>query len=499
MTVRQRLVLSIVGISALLVIPAIYSLTQLQALNDIASLQRTRHGEAYLTMGGLQARLAELNRLQRTYVIAADSEVHAEMRAALDSARVRLAELHGAGYGEPSRDVETWVDSLYLATAHIEELTDANREEEASNYFLRAVRPMFINVESAIRRLYAHVDRMSRQELEDAQIISAAAIVTTLAALLICATIAFGLGAWTTRALTSPIMRLRDSMALVEEGEFHVPETLPYDRKDEIGSVSRSFRAMTHRLADLDRLKAELMSISTHELKTPINVISGYAELMQERVYGDLSDKQEEALASIREQTRILAQLVNQLLDVSRIEAGGMRLYFRDVPVRDLLLKVERSFEALATRKNIDFRVNIDPSVPETIPGDFDRLADQVLGNLLSNALKFTPEGGRIEVRSWLLDDNLAVEVEDSGPGIPADQLPYIFDKFYQIGDQARSKGAGLGLAIAHEVVTSHGGSLAAFSEPGQGALFRIVLPTSAASAEQPELAEPLREGAHSR
>ncbi|MGH7552462.1 MAG: ATP-binding protein, partial [Longimicrobiales bacterium] len=491
------LILSIVGISTLLVVPAIYSVTQLDQLNDIASVQRTRHGEAYLAMGGLQARLAELNRLQRTYIIAPDAEVHEDMRSALDSARARLNELGTAGYGETARNVANLVDSLNLATSRIEQLVAEGRKQEASDYFLTQVRPLFINAEMELRRVYAYVDRTSRRELETAGIISSAAIATTLAALLICATVAFGLGAWTTRALTTPIMRLRDSMALVADGELRVPETLPYDRQDEIGSVSRSFRAMTHRLVDLDRLKAEFMSISTHELKTPINVISGYAELMQERVYGDLSEKQEEALFSIREQTRVLTQLVNQLLDVSRLEAGGMRLHFHDVVVVDLLRRVERSFDALATKKNIAFQVTIDSSVPATIAGDSDRLADQVLGNLISNALKFTPEGGRIEVRSWLHDDGLVIEVEDSGPGIPADQLPYIFDKFFQVGEQARSKGAGLGLTIAHEVVTSHGGSITAASEPGQGTTFRIVLPTDGITEVDHELVQPARQGAH--
>jgi signal transduction histidine kinase len=493
MTVRQRLILSIVGISTLLVVPAIYSVTQLDQLNDIASVQRTRHGEAYLAMGGLQARLAELNRLQRTYLIAPDAEVHADMRSTLDSAQARLSELGTAGYGETARNVTNLVDSLRLATSRIEQLVAQGRKQEASDYFLALVRPLFMNAERELRSVYAYVDRTSRRELETAGIISSAAIATTLAALLICATVAFGLGAWTTRALTTPIMRLRDSMALVADGELRVPETLPYDRQDEIGSVSRSFRAMTHRLVDLDRLKAEFMSISTHELKTPINVISGYAELMQERVYGDLSEKQEEALVSIREQTRVLTQLVNQLLDVSRLEAGGMHLQFQDVVVADLLRRVERSFHALATKKNIDFQVTIDHSVPATIPGDSDRLADQVLGNLISNALKFTPEGGRIEVRSWLHDDGLVIEVEDSGPGIPADQLPYIFDKFFQVGEQARSKGAGLGLTIAHEVVTSHGGSITATSETGQGTTFRIVLPTNGIAEVDRELVEPAR------
>lgn len=495
MTVRQRLVLSIVGISALLVIPAIYSLTRLDALRGIASAQRNRHGEAYLALGGLQARLAELDRLQRTYVVLGEEAARRDIHAALDSADARLADLRRAEYGPQSAAVAAAVRDLRQATVRIEQLIAANQPNEASEY-METVWPIYGRAQIALRQLYSVVDEESQRQLNSARLISSGAMGTTIIALLICATFAFLFGAWTTRALTTPVMRLNESMALVADGEFRVPENLPYDRRDEIGSVSRSFRAMTHRLADLDRLKAEFMSISTHELKTPINVISGYAELIQEGVYGELSPKQEEALASIREQARVLTQLVNQLLDVSRLEAGGMRLHFHEVSVRDLIGRVQRSFEGLATKKGIDLVVSIDAGTPSSIPGDADRLADQVLGNLLSNALKFTPDGGRIEVRTRLHDDGLIIEVEDSGPGIPADQLPYIFDKYFQVGEQARSKGAGLGLAIAHEVVTAHGGRISAASEHGTGTTFRVVLPTNG-GAGQTHLAEPVEEAAH--
>src|SRR5690606_37670137 len=118
--------------------------------------------------------------------------------------------------------------------------------------------------------------------------------------------------------------------------EFIVPANLPYERHDELGDLSRSFRSMTQQLADLDRMKADFMSVATHELKTPINVVSGYAELLQEGVYGNISDKQQQALTSIQEQSRILTQLVNQLLDISRLEAGGLRLEIGELSLFEL-------------------------------------------------------------------------------------------------------------------------------------------------------------------
>jgi signal transduction histidine kinase len=297
------------------------------------------------------------------------------------------------------------------------------------------------------------------------------------------------IGARTTRALTTPVIRLQGAMAAVADGRFRIPDDLPYERRDEIGSVSRSFRSMTHRLAELDRMKAEFMSIATHELKTPINVISGYAELLQERVYGVVNDRQDEALAAVRDQARLLTTLVNQLLDISRLEAGGLRVQMREVELADFFVRIQRSFGPLAERKGIAFRLELDPALPQAIPMDADRLRDQVLGNIISNAVKFTPEGGQIVLRSRPMQDAVAIEVEDTGHGIPADKLPHIFDKFYQVGEQARSKGAGLGLAIAREVIEAHGGHITAESAPGRGSTFRIVLPLAHAPAPPAEAA----------
>jgi signal transduction histidine kinase len=288
--------------------------------------------------------------------------------------------------------------------------------------------------------------------------------------------------------MVRPITQLRQAMARVAGGDFHVPDDLPYDRSDEIGHVSRSFRGMTARLEELDKLKAEFMSISTHELKTPINVISGYAELMHERVFGEVTPKQGEALSSIREQTKVLTQMVNQLLDMSRIEAGGMRLEILDVDLPEMFERLERTFQAMARKQGVGFEVSLAGNAPRLIPGDGDRLRDQVLGNLISNALKFTSPEGHVTVRGLREGEWMKIEVEDNGSGIPAEQLPHVFNKFYQVGEQARSKGAGLGLAIAHEVVSGHGGEISVVSTPGRGTCFTILLPTSRDRAERAQL-----------
>jgi signal transduction histidine kinase len=271
--------------------------------------------------------------------------------------------------------------------------------------------------------------------------------------------------------------------AAMADGRFEAPEDLPYDREDEIGHLSRAFGTMTERLAELDRLKAEFVSLATHELKTPINVIAGYAELLDEGLYGDLDANQRDVVVLIQDQTRSLTRLVNQLLDLSRFEAGGLPVDAQAVDLGVLLEQVEDTFRALATQKQVDFEVVTDTSLPETVIVDADRIRHEVLGNLLSNAFKFTPTGGGVRVRAWLEAEDLHLEVLDNGVGIPQDQIARIFDKYYQVGAEAKAQGSGLGLAIVKHVVEAHGGEVAATSVPGRGTRFHIVLPQGGARA----------------
>lgn len=482
MNLRTRLIVTIATTALVVAGPAVYAVSRLSTLREIASQQRTRHAFAFLQLGSLQTSLAELDRYERGYIIAGGAEQRNAMQSALHTSRQKVTALAQLGYGNVTAGIETTLVQLETATAHVASLVESGRTQEATSYF-EQVKPLLASTQN-LDAVASAIDDKSRDGIITAQQISSAAARTTLAALLICLVIAIAFGIWNASVVTRPIQRLRRSMARVAEGDFAVNETLPENRTDEIGDLSRSFSSMTQHLQKLDRMKAEFVSMATHELKTPINVIGGYAELIEEGIYGTATPKQREALETIREQARVLTHLVNQLLDISRLEAGGLQLEMQDVMVRDLFNRIERSFAVLARKKNIELRVDVDPGVARSIRVDPVRLGDQVIGNLLSNALKFTPEGGSIGVRCWTQQDGLYIEVKDSGVGVPPDQLPYIFDKYFQIGQQARSKGAGLGLAIAREIVEEHGGRISVQSLPNQGTTFCIVLPARATESE---------------
>lgn len=477
MSLRTRLLLTLAGIAILLTLPALYGITQHNRLREIVSVTRNRHATASLALGGLQAQLAELDRAERGYLVTFSPESRAQIETSLANARVHLTNLANSGYNESAEQVAVVLDSIEADTRRVLGLIDEGRREEASDLFER-VKPLFESADAAMTGVDEQITERSGADLRLASDISAAASATTLLALGGALVFTILLGGWLTRTVFTPTRKLGDALTRVADGSHAVLPDLPYDRKDEIGDLARSFRWMSERLQELDRMKAEFMSIATHELKTPINVISGYAELLDERLLGEITDKQEVAIASIREQTRTLAQLVNELLDLSRLEAGGLRLQIQPVPLRELFDSVERAFDVLCRQKAIDLTVDISPSVPDSILGDSSRLRDQVFGNLMSNAVKFTPEGGSIRLSVRRARDNfVVVEVADTGTGIPDDQRPHIFDKYYQVGEAARSTGAGLGLAIANEVVEAHGGRIEVDSAVGQGTTFRVWLP----------------------
>jgi signal transduction histidine kinase len=325
--------------------------------------------------------------------------------------------------------------------------------------------------ESVLSNRMSERVRAAQQRVQTAQSISAAAF--AVAGLLV-----LGISILTWRTIANPIRDLEDGMAAVAGGNFTYRLRLSPRRDDEFGRLSVSFRSMADQLLQLDRLKAEFVSIASHELKTPINVVLGYLQLLQEDVYGPLTPRQREVLATLEAQSRSLARLVHQLLDMSRFEAGGGKLDIRSVNFPRFLGDLEQSFRVLAIQRGIAFEIERAGAIPNEVFWDPDRV-NEVLGNLLANAFKFTERGGTVTLRIEGIDGVVTLEVRDTGAGIAPDQLPHVFEKFYQANNQSSAAhiGTGLGLAIAKQIVVAHGGEVAVDSEVGVGTTFYITLP----------------------
>jgi two-component system sensor histidine kinase ResE len=199
-------------------------------------------------------------------------------------------------------------------------------------------------------------------------------------------------------------------------------------------------------------------------------------------VYGELTAKQREVTRTLEAQARGLGRLVKQLLDVTRFQAGGGRIEPRPMDLGQFLGEMENAFHVLAVQRGVRFIVTRHEEMPEQVVWDRDRMSE-VLGNLLSNAFKFTARGGEVELSADPAEDGVLLHVRDTGAGIPPDQLPHIFEKFFQADNQrsASQEGTGLGLSIAREIVRAHGGDLSVESTVEVGTTFTIVMPLQAA------------------
>lgn len=475
MSLRTRLVAAFALMTLMLILPALFAAGRLNELRRMAVEERGKHAEAALAVGRLDAALAEFDRFERSYVALGDPALRADAQASLERLQGEIDLLQAAGYGEAAGPLAGVVEVLEATASGVDDLVAQGRLRAATAAFT-AIEPQMAAAQRRVAEAAEAIDQRAATDFARAEAISSASRTTTLVTTLISLFGALALGLWTTGALTSPIRRLASAMAGVANGAFRAPADLPYDRFDEIGYLSTSFRTMTQRLAELDRMKAEFVGIASHELKAPINVIKGYAELIEEELAGEVTGQQKEILNAIADQTHVMARLVTRLMDLSRLEAGNYRMELDEIRLENLLMQVARSFEVVASRKGIGFQISIENSALTPVVVDVDLIRDDVLGNLLSNAVKFTPEGGEIRVMARGGPGTATIEVSDTGPGIPPEHRPHVFAKYYQV-ERSRKIGSGLGLAIAREVVEAHGGTIEVVDRSGPGATFRVVLP----------------------
>jgi len=242
----------------------------------------------------------------------------------------------------------------------------------------------------------------------------------------------------------------------------------------------------SHELSEADKHKSEFLASMSHELRTPLNAILGYTELILDDIYGEVPVKIREVIERLEKNGSHLLRLINDVLDISKIEAGQLELVLEEYSFEETVHTVLTSLEPLAVEKELDLKTRIAPGLPHG-RGDQQRIA-QVLVNLIGNAIKFT-EHGEIIVDIATADGRFLVKVSDTGPGLSDLEKDYIFSEFYQVDRKStRSKGgSGLGLSIAKRIVELHGGAIWVESVPGRGSTFIFTLPIRVKKQEKPE------------
>jgi two-component system sensor histidine kinase GlrK len=278
-----------------------------------------------------------------------------------------------------------------------------------------------------------------------------------------------------TKSITRPIDLLKNKTREIARGNFE--GKLLVRSPPEIGELAAAINSMCEKLHELDRLKADFFASMSHELRTPLTSIKEGTGLLLDGVGGEITEKQRKLLGILAEESNRLITVVNSLLDLSKMEAGMMTYDFELTHVDALIKRALSEITPLVEAKEITLENELDGTVPP-LRIDPERTL-QVLRNLLGNAVKFTPKGGRVRIAAQPSNGKVAISVKDSGPGIPAESLTSIFEKFNQGTRHTpyMSQGTGLGLAIAKNIITAHGGKIWAESEPGQGSTFIFVLP----------------------
>ncbi len=294
---------------------------------------------------------------------------------------------------------------------------------------------------------------------------------TLLYGALIGAIIALLLGIFLSRTITRPIRELTHATHAVSEGDLS--QQVPVRSKDELGELARAFNKMSTELSRSVNARKQMTADIAHELRTPLSLILGHAEAVHDGVLPPSIENFE----IIREEATRLEHLVNDLRTLSLADAGELSISKQPIEPQRLILEVASLYQHQAQQKNISVETDVAPDLP-TIQADPGRMT-QVLTNIMDNALRHTPAGGRILLAAKETDEFVELSVQDSGPGLTADDLARIFERFYR-ADPSRQRddgGSGLGLAIAKSIVQAHGGQLSAESEPGNGLKVIVALP----------------------
>ena len=280
-----------------------------------------------------------------------------------------------------------------------------------------------------------------------------------------------------TRNITRPLKVLVAKTREISRGVFEGDLNIGSPR--EVAELARAVNLMCEKLKKVDTMKSGFFATMSHELRTPLASIKQGISLLRDGAGGPIPDKQKRLFAILSEETNRLIDLVNSLLELSKMEAGMMPFTFSKESIQSLIRRVVMEMTPLVETKKI--RIEVDTGDENEIPPlklDRERIL-QALRNLLGNAVKFTPEKGRVTINARIKDRTVQFSMQDTGPGIPRENLETVFEKFHQSPGQAPGsiKGTGLGLAFVKHIITAHGGKVWAESEPGQGTTFLFVLP----------------------
>jgi signal transduction histidine kinase len=295
--------------------------------------------------------------------------------------------------------------------------------------------------------------------------------------------LALALGYAISWSVIGPVRQMAVRLDEIAAGDFSHQVEVP--NRDELGALAADLNRMSGNLGRLygqlettNRHKSQFLASMSHEVRTPLNAIIGFSEVLREQLFGDLNARQQRYVQHIAESGRHLLALINDILDLSKVEAGRMELELGPVPLAEMLENGLTVVRDRASRHGIELHLELDPGIT-CVQAD-ERKVKQIVFNLLSNAVKFTPDGGHVDVVLHALSsDAVQISVHDRGPGVALEDQERIFEEFEQGGHGVHpaQEGTGLGLTVAKRLVELHGGRIWVQSQPGAGSTFSFTLP----------------------
>jgi signal transduction histidine kinase len=402
-------------------------------------------------------------------------------------ARIRPATLQeDLGFVPPGED-EVYLRRIRLKSAQLRTLIgdiiqlETNSARESSSRLRHRAEQLAIDVNQLARELanrtIANTDDLIAQNAGSYTSSRDLFIGVAVGAIVLALLLGFVLS-W---SLIAPIQRIDARLAAIASGDFSGRVDVP--NRDELGALganvnrmNEELRRLYRELEETSRHKSEFLASMSHELRTPLNAIIGFSQVLRERMFGELNEKQEEYLDDILSSGNHLLALINDVLDLSKVEAGQVELEVAPFSLRDALERGVVMVRERATTDGVHIALAASSGV-DVVEGD-ERRIRQVIFNLLSNAVKFTPAGGAVDVSAARVNGEVRVSVADTGLGLAPEDHERIFEEFQQAeSGVAHGEGTGLGLALSKRLVELHGGRIWVDSEPGKGSTFVFTLP----------------------
>ncbi len=478
-TIFVRMVVGYLAIFIPVAAVSAYAISQLALFRKISSdiLQIDNR------MRDLEQKIADSilaqTRYERKYIITKDKELHNQFMLAETEVSKRIDEAISIADTAHKREVlirikdyyerykSTFNEEVEFIKKNQAYLQDGYREEKekAVDEMLWELRNLRLYTEQDTYEKIKHLGESGAKANRIAIVMGAGFILSGIM-----------ISIFITRSISRPLSFMRKKTRQVARGDFEC--SLDLSSPPEIGDLAQDFNFMCNKLKEMDKMKSDFFSLMAHELRTPLASIKEGTNLLLKGIGEEFKEKRKEVLTIIAEESNRLTDLVNSLLDLSKMEAGMMALHFETSNIEPLIDRAVFGIEPLAMAKNVRIEVNLPQDLPY-VKMDGERIL-QALRNLIGNAVKFTSGGGHVTISARAMEKGVSVSVADTGPGIPKEDLNAIFDKFKQasVTSYDKIKGTGMGLAIVKHIINAHGGRVWVESEPEQGSTFTFLLPS---------------------